>query len=101
MSQHARRVLAASGLLAALLFAAPAPSRAAGLWEVSGPVPGIAVRVQSWLAGWLPGPRKAAAVRGVKQGSGVDPNGSTLPATSPTSGSTSNQGSGVDPNGIK
>lgn len=98
MSQHARRVLAACGLLAALLFAAPAPSRAAGLREVLAPMPGIAVRVRTWLEGWLPGPRRAAVNR-VKQGSGVDPNGSTLPSTSPTTGSTSSQGSGVDPNG--
>ena len=100
MSQHARRVLAALGLAAALLFAAPAPSRAAGLWEVPALMPEIAVRVRTWLAGWLPGSRRAA-VRGTKQGSGVDPNGSTVPSTSPTSGTTTNQGSGVDPNGIK
>ncbi len=98
MSQHARRVLAAFGLLAALLFAAPAPSRAAGLREVSGLMPGIAVRVRTWLEGWLPDPRPAAAASKSKQGSGVDPNG-TVPATSPVPGSTTNQGSGVDPNG--
>jgi hypothetical protein len=96
MSQHARRVLAALGLLAALLFAAPAPSRAAGLWEVLVPMPGIAVRVRTWLEGWLPGPRKT---NGGKSGSGVDPNGSTAPSTSPTSGSTSNQWSGAGPSG--
>ncbi|HEY4596042.1 MAG TPA: hypothetical protein VIJ02_06540 [Thermoanaerobaculia bacterium] len=97
MSQHARRVLAACGLLAALLLAAPAPSRAAGPWEILAPTPGIAVRVRTWLEGWLPGPRRAA-VRGGKSGSGVDPNGA-VPTTLPTSGSTSNQQSGVDPNG--
>jgi hypothetical protein len=100
MSQHARRVLAACGLLAALLCVAPAPSRAADLWEIPILAPGIAVRVQTWLEGWLPGPRRVAAVRGVKQGSGVDPNGAA-PLPSPISGSTSNQGSGVDPNGAK
>lgn len=98
MSQHARRVLAACVLLAALLFAAPAPSRAAGLWEAPFLMSGITLRVRTWLERWLPGPRRA---NGVKQGSGVDPNG-TVPSTSPTPGSTSsNQGSGVDPNGIK
>ena len=100
MSQHVRRTLAALGLMAALLFAAPAPSRAAGLWEIPALMPGIAVRVRTWLEGWLPGPRRAAIVRGAKQGSGVDPNGS-VPSTPPTSGTTSNQGSGVDPNGAK
>jgi len=99
MSQHARRVLAACGLLAALLFVAPAPSRAAGLWEIPALTPGIAVRVGAWLEGWLPGPRRAA-VRGTKSGSGVDPNGAA-PLPSPVSGSTSNQGSGIDPNGAK
>jgi hypothetical protein len=66
-------------------------------------MPEIAVRVRTWLEGWLPGPRRATAGRGagVKQGSGVDPNGSTVPVPSPVSGSTSNQGSGVDPNGAK
>ena len=99
MSQHVRRTLAALGLMAALLFAAPAPCRAAGLWEAPAPVTGIAVRVRTWLEGWLPGPRRAA-VRGGKSGSGVDPNGA-VPTTLPTSGSTSNQQSGVDPNGTK
>jgi hypothetical protein len=98
MSQHVRRTLAALGLMAALLFAAPAPSRAAGLWEVPALTPGIALRVRTWLEGWLPGPRRA---NGIKQGSGVDPNGSTVPPVSPSTGSTSNQGSGVDPNGAK
>jgi hypothetical protein len=99
MSQHVRRTLAALGLMAALLFAAPAPSRAAGLWEVPALVPGIAVRVRTWLEGCLPGPRRAApATRGGKQGSGLDPKWST--STSPTTGSTSNQGSGLDPNGV-
>ena len=100
MSQHARRVLAACGLLAVLLCTAPAPARAAGLWEAPALTPGIAVRVRTWLERWLPGPPRAAAVRGVKQGSGIDPNGAA-PLPAPISGSTSNQGSGVDPNGAK
>ncbi|MFL6258991.1 MAG: hypothetical protein ACJ76Y_04695 [Thermoanaerobaculia bacterium] len=98
MSQQARRIVAALGLMAALLFAAPAPSRAAGFWEVPVLTPGIAARVRTWLEGWLPVPRRA---NGVKQGSGVDPNGSVSPSTSPAPGSTTNQGSGVDPNGTK
>jgi hypothetical protein len=98
MSQHARRVLAALGLLAALLFASPAPSQAAGLGEIPILTPGIAVRVRTWLEGWLlpPVPRRAAPTRTAKQGSALDPNGD---ATS--SGSTPEQGSALDPNGAK
>jgi hypothetical protein len=100
MSQHVRRTLAALGLMAALLFAAPAPCRAAGLWEAPALVPGIAVRVRTWLEGWLlPGSRRTAPVRRIKQGSALDPNGSTT--TSPASGSTADQGSALDPNGAK
>ena len=101
MSQHARRVLAALGLMAALLFAAPAPSRAAGLWKIPVLAPGIAMRVRTWLEGWLlpAGAERTAPARRTKQGSGLDPNGTTT--TSPTSGSTSDQGSGLVPNGIK
>ncbi|HEY3568850.1 MAG TPA: hypothetical protein VGP73_13025 [Thermoanaerobaculia bacterium] len=100
MSQHVRRSLAALGLMAALLFAAPAPSRAAGLWEIPVLAPEAAARVRTWLEGWLlpASPRRAAPAR-TKQGSALDPNGSTT--TSPTSGSTSDQGSALDPNGTK
>jgi hypothetical protein len=96
MPQHIRRALAALGLMAALLLMVPSPSRAAGLWEVPALTPVIAVRVWIWLEGWLPGPRKT---NGAKQGSGLDPNGSSLPATSSDPGTASNQGSGLDPNG--
>jgi hypothetical protein len=101
MPQHARPVLAALALTAALLLAAPAPSRAAGLWEVPVLSLGIAVRVRTWLEGWRPGPRRAPVrpVRNTKQGSALDPNGSPLPTTSPSTGSSSNQGSALDPNG--
>ncbi len=98
MPQHARRTLAALGLMAALLFAAPAPSRAAGLWEVPALMPEIAARVRTWLEGWLPGPRRGRE-NGAKQGSGLDPNGSSAPSTSSDPGTSSNQGSGLDPNG--
>lgn len=98
MPQHARPVLAALALTAALLLAAPAPSRAAGLWEIPVLAPGIAVRVRTWLEGWRPGPRRAP-VRNTKQGSALDPNGNPVPTTSPSTGSTSNQGSALDPNG--
>ena len=101
MSQHLRRALAALGLMAVLLFVAPAPSQAAGLREIPVRVPGIAARVWTWLEGWLPPPILwgDASARKTKQGSALDPNGSTT--TSPTSGSTSDQGSALDPNGGK
>jgi hypothetical protein len=101
MSHPVRRVLAALGLAAILLFAVPAPSRAAGLREVSALIPGVVARIRTWAEGWLPGPRRAALPRGAKQGSGVDPNGNPLPTTSPAPGSRSSQGSGVDPNGVQ
>lgn len=97
MSQYTRRTLAALGLMAVLLLTAPAPSRAAGVWEIPDLMPGITARVRTWLEVLLPGPRKAAG-RNTKQGSGVDPNGGSV---STTPGTTTNQGSGVDPNGIK
>jgi hypothetical protein len=96
MSQQVRRVLAALGLTAALLLAAPAPSRAAGLRGLPA-VPEISARVWAWLEGLLPAapaPSRRPA-RGEKQTS--SPVYPTAPATSPTS----DQGSAIDPNGYK
>ncbi len=98
MSQHSRRTLAALGLMAALLLAAPAPSRAAGLWEIPAAVPEIAARVRAWLEGLPPEAHGGRAARTAKQGSAIDPNG--RPVRSTSSGATTDQGSAIDPNGV-
>jgi hypothetical protein len=95
MSQHARRILAALGLTAALLLAAPPPSRAAGLRELPA-VTGFAARAWAWLEGLLP---DRPAVRGDKQGAAAQIT-ITSPAAPPPSGN-SDEGSAVDPNGRK
>lgn len=103
MSQRNRRVLAALGLAAALCLILPAPSRAAGLWEV--PVMGFTARVWSWLEGrgltGRPGARPPAAVW-EKEGSMIDPDGRPTPGTTstpPPGSATSDQGSMIDPDG--
>jgi hypothetical protein len=97
MSQHARRVLAALGLTAALFLAAP-PSRAAGLREFPS-VAGLAARAWTWLENLLP---NRPAARGEKQR--VTTKASTLTSPSPTAPpptGTSEEGSAIDPNGRK
>jgi hypothetical protein len=89
MSQHARRVLAALGLMVALLLAAPPPSRAAGLRELPS-VTGFAARAWAWLENLLPGPPA------VKEAAGT----LTSPTPPPHTG-TSEEGSAIDPNGRK
>lgn len=83
MSQHVRRTLVTLGLMAALLFAAPAPSRAAGLWEALA-MPGLTARIAAWLESLAPeAPRKKAiqsptdlpSATSSDQGSAIDPNG--------------------------
>ena len=106
MSQRNRRVLIAAGL-AALFFAAPVPSRAAGLWETEGAV--LVARAWSWLEGLGLVPRPAAPPRrqpaarkeekaslagGAWQGSAIDPNGGVTLYSAATK-----QGSAIDPNG--
>lgn len=102
MSQHVRRVLAALGLMAALLLAAPVPSRAAGLWDLP-TVPGIAARVWTWLESLTGTPRTTpssprAAVRGEKQG---PDSGVPVSSPAPDSAATADEGSAIDPNGRK
>jgi hypothetical protein len=102
MSQRNRRVLIAAGL-AALFFVTPVPSRAAGLWEGEGTA--LVARAWSWLEGLGLVPRPAASPRRQpvargdekavgRQGSAIDPNGSTTRLSSRT-----DQGSAIDPNG--
>ena len=85
MSQHARRVLAALGLMAALLLAAPPPSRAAGLRELPS-VTGFVARSWAWLE---------------KQVSAAKAAGTLASPTPPPPAGTSEEGSAIDPNGRK
>ena len=98
MSQYTRRVLAALGLTAALLLAAPPPSRAAGFRELPS-VTGFAARAWAWLENLLP---DRLAARGEKQVSATATADTlTSPASpAPTTGS-SDEGSAIDPNGRK
>ena len=96
MSQHARRVLAALGLMAALLLVAPPPSRAAGLRELPS-VAGFAARAWTWLENLLP---NRPAARGEKASAATAAGTLTSPPTPPPTG-TSDEGSAVDPNGRK
>ena len=97
MSQHARRVLAALGLMAALLLAAPPPSRAAGLRELPS-VAGFAARAWAWLENLLP---DRPAARGETQASATKTAGSLTSPPAPPPTGTSDEGSAVDPNGRK
>jgi len=97
MSQHARRALAALGLAAALLLAAPPPSRAAGLRELPS-VTGFAARAWAWLENLLP---DRPAARGEKQGVSSKTGGSLTSPTAPPPADTTDEGSAIDPNGRK
>jgi len=105
MSQQKRRFLAAAGLAAALTLALPAPSGAAGLWEVRVPAT-LAVRAWAWLEslglGARPAPVRRPSARWEKQGSAIDPNGATARVIRPASppDDPSEQGSAIDPNGL-
>ena len=94
MSQHARRVLAALGLTAALLLAAPPPSRAAGFRELPS-ITGFAARAWAWLENLLPDRPAARGVFATKTDGTL-----TSPAAPPLT-DTSNEGSAIDPNGRK
>jgi len=96
MSQSIRRVLAVTGLVAALLFSLPSPSRAAGL-RGQGPAAGsFMTRAWSWLESLLPssGPVASSRQPAIQQ---KDIIVSPVPAPSGTGG----QGSMIDPDGIK
>ncbi len=96
MFQHARRVLAALGLMAALLLAAP-PSRAAGLRELP-PVTGFAAGAWAWLENLLP---NRPAARGERRVSTAKAAGALTSPTVPPPTGTSDEGSAIDPNGRK
>ncbi len=95
MSQYTRRVLAALGLTAALLLAAPPPSRAAGFRELPS-VAGFATRAWTWLEDLLP---CRLAARGEKQGVTTKTAGTVTSPTAPPPTGTSEEGSAIDPNG--
>jgi hypothetical protein len=98
MSLYARRIFAALGLTAALLLAAPTPSRAAGFRELPA-VTGFAARAWAWLENLLP---DRLAARGEKQVSATTAAGTlTSPTPPPPTTDTSDEGSAIDPNGRK
>lgn len=97
-----RRALAAIGLMAVLLLAFPAPSRAAGSPGAK-PVHGVTERIWAWLEGLLLGtPAPPAPSRG-KEGSMIDPDGHKVLGllSVPTIVITSDEGSMIDPDGLK
>jgi len=98
MSQYTRRVLAALGLTAALLLAAPPPSRAAGFRELPS-VGGFAARAWAWLEDLLPDRLAARGEKQVSTTAAADTLTSPTPPA-PTTG-TSDEGSAIDPNGRK
>jgi hypothetical protein len=94
MSQSLRRVLAVTGLAAALLLSVPAPSRAAGL-RGQGPDAGFVTRTWSWLEGLLGISAPAASARQAtlqRKDTAV-----VMPIVPPPS--TTGQGSMIDPDG--
>jgi hypothetical protein len=102
MSQHVRRVVAALGLMAALLLAAPPPSQAAGLWDPP-PLPGVA-RAWAWLESLWPGvpPTVSAPQRPVRaEKPGAAAGLTSLAAAAPPPAGTADEGSAIDPNGHK
>ena len=99
MSQSIRRVLAVTGLVAALLFSLPAPSRAAGLLGQVPAAAGFMARAWSWLESLLPshGPVASTRRQAIQQKIGFP---SPLPPPVPPSGTTG-QGNMIDPDGVR
>jgi hypothetical protein len=100
---QSRRAVAALSLAAALFLVLPAPSQAVGLWET----PSVVVsRVWSWMESLgivkpVVSSRRPAAPRR-KEGSMIDPNGRTVPGTTPPAppdSALSDEGSMIDPDG--
>jgi hypothetical protein len=96
MSQSIRRVLAVTGLVAALLLSIPAPSRAAGLRGQAPAAGGFVTRAWSWLESLLASSGPAASTqRPAIQQKDVFP-----PPMFPPSG-TDRQGNMIDPDGVR
>jgi hypothetical protein len=99
MSQRNRLVIAALGLAAALLLAAPAPCRAAGVWEEGIPAVGFVEQVWSWLAGlWPSDASSGTTARWEKEGGSLNPNGQPSAGTAPAPAPTPTGDGGSDPN---
>jgi len=98
MSQSMRRVLAVTGLVAALLFSLPAPSRAAGLLGQVPAAAGFMTRAWSWLESLLPshGPVASTRARAIQQKTSPSPFPPPVPPSSNTG-----QGNMIDPDGVK
>ena len=97
MSQSIRRVLAVTGLVAALLLSIPAPSRAAGL-RGQAPAASVVTQAWSWIESLLGSSGPAASGRPAIQRKDIVP----VPLSPPVPPS-SNTGSGsaIDPDGVK
>lgn len=104
MSQRNRIVFTAIALAAVLLMAAPAPSRAAALWEGRIPGAGALERVWDWMAGFrLSGSPRRPAAWGEKEGSAINPDGRPTPGpAAPTTPPASlEDGGAVNPDGVR
>ena len=102
---RSRRAAAALSLAAALFLVLPAPSQAARLWETPS---AVVSRVWSWMESLgivkPAAPSRRPAAPWAKEGSAIDPNGQTIPGTTPTdptASATSDEGSMIDPDGGK
>jgi hypothetical protein len=95
MSQSIRRVLAATGLVAALLLSIPAPSRAAGLREQA-PAAGFVTRAWSWLESLVgtSGPVVSTQRPAMQQKT-------TIPTTPVQPPANNGSGSMIDPDGAR
>jgi hypothetical protein len=95
MSQSIRRVLAVTGLVAALLLSVPAPSQAAGL-RGQAPAADLMTRAWSWVESLLGSSRPAASTpqRTIQQKNAPQTSGPPLT-------STTGSGSAMDPDGVK
>lgn len=86
MSLRNRIVSIAIALAAALFLAAPAPSRAAGLWEEPISIAGAVERFWSWVTGlWPDGGSSEPTTRWEKEGGMINPNGQPNTAPPPAS----------------
>src|SRR5688500_6750134 len=95
---RSRRAVAALSLAAALFLILPAPSQAAGHWVN----PSVVSRVWSWMEslGFVKPAAARRAAPWAKEGSMIDPDGQTVPGTTPTAppaSALSEQGSAIDP----